>query len=617
MISATRTAQARDVHLRTRFAPRGVRLLAILAIALCAVGGGSLRAERLTQDSPEVKAAVEKGAKYLASKMPLVTTRGELAFATYTLIRAEVDVKDPAVQLGLRRLLDYCKDGKYTPPYNNYEAAVELMALTVAEAAAGESNKKYKTEIEAIISFIVSKQHQHGEWDYFQYDNDYFGDTSQTQFALLGLWTAQVHGYSVPKDVWERAASWQIGTQHPSGGFSYHPRGGEGAGVPVQHGMTVAGMCSLAICFRQLYPSASFRGSKLPEGDVADAKPRESKKYGVLETVEIEQPEPEPGQPAAAPDAGDDSQPSAAVSQEAIQKGINRGLAWLVPRWTVHKVPKFPLYYLYGIERVGALLKLNTFGGHDWFDEGAAHLIATQEDDGGWRSEGGAMPCTCFAILFLIRATGKVVGDAPNYLGDGLQQGNKGFLTDLPDNPNQINVTDTGRVNVPKFTGDLDKLLNELSNPKSDNILAVQDQIVRTFQTGNREALIGKQEELKAMLQSENAEVRRTALWALARCEQIRLAPLMIDALDDENFDVVVEAHTALCVLSRKPLGLDIPSDPFAEIPPGANAAQRDEFLNKWRKEARQRWHAWYRAVSPYEDRDRLEDVGSVGSAGK
>ena len=68
----------------------------------------------------------------------------------------------------------------------------------------------------------------------------------------------------------------------------------------------------------------------------------------------------------------------------------------------------FLYYYLYAMERVGALTHRKWIGRHDWYRLGAEELIRRQLPDGSFPSAGfGDDPhCnTCFALLFLKRAT--------------------------------------------------------------------------------------------------------------------------------------------------------------------------------------------------------------------
>src|SRR5206468_12811238 len=79
----------------------------------------------------------------------------------------------------------------------------------------------------------------------------------------------------------------------------------------------------------------------------------------------------------------------------------NPGLPW---NWNY--------YYLYALERVGMLYGTPSIGTHDWYAEGSRKLLELQQSDGSWwdrvdgnKHQGGASRDTCFALLFLKRAT--------------------------------------------------------------------------------------------------------------------------------------------------------------------------------------------------------------------
>jgi squalene cyclase len=74
---------------------------------------------------------------------------------------------------------------------------------------------------------------------------------------------------------------------------------------------------------------------------------------------------------------------------------------------TPHPKTEF-YYYLWALERVGALTGSAKVGEHDWYAEGLQEILATQRPDGSWYS--GVKRCnpvwdTCYAILFLTRST--------------------------------------------------------------------------------------------------------------------------------------------------------------------------------------------------------------------
>jgi hypothetical protein len=95
-------------------------------------------------------------------------------------------------------------------------------------------------------------------------------------------------------------------------------------------------------------------------------------------------------------------------------KDVHEGLVWLAKNFSVTYNPgKYEhggaengkdqyYYFLYGLERAGMLYGTEIMGAHKWYPEGAKVLIADQKADGSW---GGGADDTCFAILFLKRAT--------------------------------------------------------------------------------------------------------------------------------------------------------------------------------------------------------------------
>ena len=74
------------------------------------------------------------------------------------------------------------------------------------------------------------------------------------------------------------------------------------------------------------------------------------------------------------------------------------------------------LYYMYAVERAGMLYDTPKFGNHDWYMEGAKHIVHAQKADGSWGNKADKPEentwDTCFAILFLKKATrGVATGD--------------------------------------------------------------------------------------------------------------------------------------------------------------------------------------------------------------
>jgi hypothetical protein len=87
---------------------------------------------------------------------------------------------------------------------------------------------------------------------------------------------------------------------------------------------------------------------------------------------------------------------------------VKKGIEWL----DVHgkdRLPKWHIYYLYGLERIGMLYGTDRIGSLDWYDDGAAWLLEHQAANGSWNR---SVHDTCFAILVLRRATAPLPGVA-------------------------------------------------------------------------------------------------------------------------------------------------------------------------------------------------------------
>ncbi len=222
-----------------------------------------------------------------------------------------------------------------------------LSCQTLAVAALRDPGRS--AWLERMTEELLGWQRGDGGWSY---PGDQ-SDLSNTQYAALALRAAAHAGIEVPGAVWSGLASFALRHQEnrrkneTDAGFVYTP--GDETGETGS--MTTAGIAVLAMA-----------RSALGEG-------------------------------LGSPLRG------------AVDGGIEAGLDWLGRHWSATSNPNktdFHLYYLYGLERVGALLELAEIGPHSWYDEGAEFLVRTQEPGGAWA---GAEVETCFALLFLARAT--------------------------------------------------------------------------------------------------------------------------------------------------------------------------------------------------------------------
>lgn len=186
------------------------------------------------------------------------------------------------------------------------------------------------------------------------------GDNSNTQYGILGLIAAQMSGCVVPEEAWQKTVEWFEKCQQADGGFAYRESGAS------YGSMTTAGLVAVAACRCYLGDKNFKKNAK-----------------------------------------------------------VKSGIDWLDKNFKADDNPgspdRFLYYYLYGLERVGAFLETDKIGGHKWYDEGAAWLVGGQQADGSWpligkwdeahKDDNYAIPTvnTCFAILFLKRATKDII----------------------------------------------------------------------------------------------------------------------------------------------------------------------------------------------------------------
>ncbi|MGE0374087.1 MAG: HEAT repeat domain-containing protein, partial [Planctomycetaceae bacterium] len=372
--------------------------------------------------------------------------------------------------------------------------------------------------------------------------------------------------------------------------------------------MTAAAIGSMSIAAMYLFPDQSERnvglsGPKRPKTDPSGLK------FGILERELPPEPEADPADtPSGAAKPVKPQGPYKIQTTYAEYKQhTQRALGWLGGNFQVHNRVGPAMYYYYSLERMGALTKVDKLGSHDWYEECADYLVQQQQDEGSWTfsvydGNGPYVIGTSFGILFLTRSTAKLLNRLPrsNAIGGGLLVGGRG----LPEDLSHVDLAD-GRVEARKPSGPLDELLSELSKAGGDGLFELQEQIVEKIQLGDRSELVGQTEQLVKLVDHPDPQIRRTALWALGRSDDLGLVRHAIRALlDDPDADVLVEAHNALGWFARRPDGFGVPDNPFTGVPPDASDEVRTAALAKWREQAVQAWGQWYLRICPYEERD-------------
>ena len=485
---------------------------------------------------------------------------GETALAALAMIKAEVPSTDPALARAIGLVLRRFDSSTYLNERSGgpeiYEAAVIILALANLDPAT------YRPQIESTARHIVGVQNANGSWDYR--DRSY-GDTSISQYAVLGLWEAENAGVVIPPAVWDRAAQFFLSTQAAGGGWTYHrDEGSQGDTIS----MTAAGVGSLLICERQLAPYRAAVKVVNPLLTPLDQE-GERKKY------------------------------SPSTSTRTINQSVQLGLNWLAANFTTANptlIGHSPYYALYGIERLSALADLATLGRLDWFAEGRAYLARTQGASGNFSSSYGDGPNTSWAVLFLTKSTAKSIRKIQlRRLGAGTLIGGRGLPKDL----SQISVAG-GRVIARPMDGAVEGMLAVLEDPRVEDAASALSGLVARYRTEGPKALQPYQDRFRKLLTDPDQGVRRVAAWALARTGDLSMALPLADALRDPDDGVVNEARQGLRLLSRKIDGYG--------PPPSATPEQKEAAIAQWR--------GWYESVRPpaSESEDRASEPPTKGA---
>ena len=538
--------------------------------------------ETRAAEKGQIQQAIERGKQFLL-KQNKIEAAGTLA--CYSLVKAGVDKQHPDIQKAVQAVRAKCESRGYFPGgHYNYEAGVDAMLLEAVDREA------YLPQLEMIAQFLIARQRPHGGWYYPNESGTTteYGDTSITQYGILGLWAASRAGVEVPTDTWERAAKWLLATQNRDGGFGYHPvaPSGQGQGAPeLSMGtMTVAGTGSLLVVRHVLFRETDFDDGVRPAAA--------TRRFGVLERMTDEKEK-----------IKLKVKTNPTMSAAAFDKGLKDGIKWTGDRYADPRgMNAYGNYYYYGIERIAALLDVEKIGTHDWYNEGADELLRRQSDDGSWTDSCGRIPATALTLLFLTKATAGTISKPKRtpVLGGGLLVGGRG----LPDNLDAVKINE-GEVSKRKMHGPVDSLLAELEKSSGAKVEAAQEAVVEAVQLEHPEELIGQVDRLKRLSADKRIEVRRTAMWALGRTGNVSVAPFLIRGLSDADESVVREASVALSILSRRPNGWrTVPVDPLDGLADDATNDERSAHLKRWQKKSTEAWTDWYMKVRPYDERD-------------
>lgn len=356
--------------------PSSARLQRKAAVCLSAWMLAAAAAAQADAGDPESvrKSAVRRAVEYLLGNQQRDGSwdhesrrhpTGQTALCAYALIKAGL----PTDHAAIRRARAFIE---VESPQTTYTLGSELMLLGALRDPTQQT--RMRELVDRLLDIRLG-----GEWGYPLTHADPVWvervgrpDLSNTQYAVLGLRAATHAGVEVPRRVWEEVFDQTFDYQEPpraidaeqllgrkspgrfdAAGFRYVDDGSHGP----SGSMTAAGLTVLG-CAREML------------GDALGAR-----------------------------------------RQKRLEDARELALRWLAANWSVSANPGsggWHMYYLYGLERMASLHGLEEFHGRRWYEEGAAELLSTQAKDGSWSD---SFADTCFAILFLERATAASSGE--------------------------------------------------------------------------------------------------------------------------------------------------------------------------------------------------------------
>lgn len=520
------------------------------------------RAVAYSPSSPEVKAAIEKGIKFIESETDAESENriGARALQGYVLLLNGADhshVKITAAVARIQKALEKRDNAEMEKAgWDVYSVGLSIIFLIKCD------KKKYHDDIDFLLKYLRSRQKDHGGWGYPQMTT---GDTSMTQYGVLSSWTARNEGFNVPPESIDKVAGWLLKTQDPSGAFGYQGIiGSEGklvAQAPdgIRPSMTAAGAGSLYICadFLQLMKKEEKKEDKLPSALKEVRKKDKEKEREVRERYKSR------------------------INPATVRETEERAKGWMAAHSDVSKVGRFVHYYLYALERCKSFQELfegNAEKEPAWYTDAADFLMKSQNADGSWNSSDcGKLPDTIFSVLFLMRSTQKAIEKVKVY-GQGAMVGARGF----PKNTNDVELHN-GRVVSRALMGPAEKLLAALDKPEATEFDSDTD-LLAQLPSDQVERLAAKYgDKIRRLVSCKSPEARLAAVKTLSKMRDLDNVETLIYALTDPDYRVVRAANDGLLRVRRV--------STVAPLPDNFNEEDRRLLVEKWK--------GWYQTIRP------------------
>lgn len=523
-----------------------------------------------TPEDPVVQRMVDRGVAFLEamadSNFPEGITQfggagGQRVVAAYAHHKCRHDPTNPVVKRGIdaaQAMTKALNSGRAEGHKRIYEIAV--CALLFADV----DPQMYKPQLEDLQRHLFEMQFANGGWGY---PGDREGDISQTQYALLAVWTLDRNGIPMDYEHVVNSMQWLLRVQDPMGGWPYHGRdpGGTGQLVPqkdVSMSMSLAGGSSLLIAGDAL---------RLWGQTVDDTDPGI---VGLPKAIKLYK-----------EDTNERRRKRANISEASIQRSIGLMEGWRKKNPYKRAGIDWYYYQMYTLERYESFIEIANGSIKDkspaWYNAGVDELRKYQGADGGWADRSHTVPAlsTSFSLLFLIRSTQKAVFNT----GSGSLSGGQG----LPEDTTNIRVDGTQIKGAP-IAADINSMLEILEQDGADDLSekSLPDDLQLEEDPKTRSAQMDRLERL--VRGSRSWQARRVAARVLGTSDELRVVPALIFALSDEDPKVWQSARDGLRFISRKFDGMGLKAESGKPIPSRGAVS-----------EAQRKWRAWYRTMNP------------------
>ncbi len=341
------------------------RFSILLMSLVCLAGqpGQSAVAADYYPDHPVVQEMVEKAIQYIeTADTGAEGTQGEIILIAVAVQKVRGDAEHPIVKRGLQvaeavtRRIE--RSSSQNPEHSVYEASVAALLFCAVDANA------YRPQLTVLHNFFMQSQRPYGAFGYLTQTHLETGDTSQTQYAILALWTMDQAGIETDEERIEPLVRWLLQTQDPTGGWGYQGIISRGALVnqtEVRHTLTAAGLGSMLMGGDML----GFYRNRRAEAE-EEYVPKSFRRV-------IELPEGK-------------KKKNTTMQREELDPTLQRALNW----FSKNPYPRsygWHYYYVYSEERMQSFIEIANGKQQKspaWYNRGVEQLKKDQAASGGW-----------------------------------------------------------------------------------------------------------------------------------------------------------------------------------------------------------------------------------------